>query len=68
MALLDFIIGSLEALGRIAPALSDKAELTGIGRYYATGSMLALHQTGPCDAAATPLTETETLFDFYRRF
>jgi divinyl chlorophyllide a 8-vinyl-reductase len=67
VALLDAIIGGLAALARIAPPLSDKAELARIGRYYATESMLVLDpQTGRYDAAATPSTGTETLFDFYR--
>ena len=39
-----------------------------IGRYYATESMLVLDPvTGRYDAAATPSTGTETLFDFYAR-
>jgi divinyl chlorophyllide a 8-vinyl-reductase len=66
VALLDGIIGVLGALGRIVPALADKAELARIGRYYATESMLVLDaKTGQYDAAATPSTGTETLFDFY---
>jgi divinyl chlorophyllide a 8-vinyl-reductase len=61
------IAGALGALGRIAPGLSDKAELARIGHYYATESMLVLDpQTGRYDAAATPSTGSETLFDFYR--
>jgi divinyl chlorophyllide a 8-vinyl-reductase len=67
VALLDVIAGGLGALARIAPSLSDKAELARIGRYYATESMLLLDpRTGRYDAAATPSTGTETLFDFYR--
>ena len=67
VALLDAIIGGLGMLGRIAPTMADKAELARIGRYYATESMLVLDpQTGTYDAAATPSTGTETLFDFYR--
>ena len=67
VALLDAIIGGLGALGRVAPSLADKAELARIGRYYATESMLVLNpQTGMYDAASTPSTGTETLFDFYR--
>ena len=43
-----------------------KAELARIGRYYATESMLVLDpNTGRYDAAATPSTGNETLFDFY---
>lgn len=67
IVLLDAIIGGLGALGHIVPALSEKAELARIGRYYATESMLVLDpQTGRYDAAATPSTGTETLIDFYR--
>jgi divinyl chlorophyllide a 8-vinyl-reductase len=66
VALLDVIIGVLGTAGRVVPALAAKAELARIGRYYATESMLVLDpQTGRYDAAATPSTGTETLFDFY---
>ena len=71
VALLDVIIGVLSALGRalpFVPALADKAELARIGRYYATESMLVLDPaTGRYDAAATPSTGHDTLFDFYGR-
>jgi divinyl chlorophyllide a 8-vinyl-reductase len=64
--LLDVIIGVLGTLGRVVPKLGEKAELARIGRYYATESMLVLDPvTGRYDAAATPSTGTETLFDFY---
>ncbi|UVO49582.1 NAD(P)H-binding protein [Sphingomonas sp. SUN019] len=64
--LLDTIITVLGALGRVVPALADKAELARIGRYYATESMLVLDPaTGRYDADATPSTGTETLFDYY---
>jgi divinyl chlorophyllide a 8-vinyl-reductase len=66
--LLDAIIGGLGMLGRVVPAMADKAELARIGRYYATESMLVLDPaTGRYDAAATPSTGSETLFDFYAR-
>lgn len=66
--LLDGVVTGLGALGRIVPALADKAELARIGRYYATESMLVLDPaTGRYDATATPSTGTETLFDFYAR-
>ena len=66
VALLDAIIGVLGTAGRVVPALAAKAELARIGRYYATESMLVLDPaTGRYDAAATPSTGTETLFDFY---
>lgn len=64
--LLDVIIGVLGTFGRFVPALAEKAELARIGRYYATESMLVLDpSTGRYNAAATPSTGTETLFDFY---
>ena len=67
VGLLDIVVGGLGALGRIAPSLAEKAELARIGRYYATQSMLVLDPlTGRYDAAATPSTGTQTLFDFYR--
>lgn len=67
VALLDGIVRSLGALGRILPSLAAKAELARIGRYYATESMLVLDpRTGRYDAAATPSTGTESLCDFYR--
>jgi len=64
--LLDAIIAVLAIAGRVVPALAAKAELARIGRYYATESMLVLDPaTGRYDAAATPSTGRETLFDFY---
>ena len=48
--------------------MAAKAELARIGRYYASESMLLLDPaTGRYDAAATPSTGTETLFDYYER-
>jgi divinyl chlorophyllide a 8-vinyl-reductase len=68
VALLDAIVFGLAGLGRVMPALAEKAELARIGRYYATESMLVLDPaTGRYDAAATPSTGSETLFDFYAR-
>ena len=68
VALLDVIVSVLGALGRLSPAMAEKAELARIGRYYATESMLVLDPaTGRYDAAATPATGSETLFDFYAR-
>ena len=65
---LDAIIGVLATLGRVVPALADKAEFARIGRYYATESMLVLDpHTGRYDAAATPSTGSDTLFDYYAR-
>jgi divinyl chlorophyllide a 8-vinyl-reductase len=66
IAMLDAIIAVLGAAGGMLPALADKAELARIGRYYATESMLVLDPTtGRYDAASTPSTGTQTLFDFY---
>ena len=68
VAMLDVIIAVLGAAGRLVPALADKAELARIGRYYATESMLVLDaESGRYDAAATPSTGSETLFDYYAR-
>ena len=67
-ALLDLIVAVLAMAGRVIPSLAQKAELARIGRYYATESMLVLDPaTGRYDAAATPSTGTETLFDSYAR-
>jgi divinyl chlorophyllide a 8-vinyl-reductase len=67
VALLDAIIAGLSAAARLAPSLAEKAELARIGRYYATESMLVLNsETGRYDAAATPSTGSETLFDLYK--
>lgn len=68
VAMLDAIIRVLDTAGRLAPAAADKAELARIGRYYATESMLVLDPaTGRYDAAATPATGTDTLFEFYAK-
>jgi divinyl chlorophyllide a 8-vinyl-reductase len=66
LALLDGIVGAMSLVARLAPSVTEKAELARIGRYYATESMLLLDpETGRYDAAATPSTGSETLFDFY---
>lgn len=66
VALLDAIRLTLEQLGRLNKACSDKAELAKIGRYYATESMLVLNaETGEYDADATPATGSDTLEEFY---
>jgi divinyl chlorophyllide a 8-vinyl-reductase len=68
VALLDVIVWGLGTIGRLVPAMADKAELARIGRYYATESMLVLDpETGRYDAAATPSTGSDTLFDYYTR-
>lgn len=67
LALLDVIIATLAAAGRLSPALKDKAELARIGRYYASESMLVLDPaSGQYLAEATPSTGADTLADFYR--
>lgn len=68
VGLLDGIVTMLAVAGRVVPALAAKAELARIGRYYATESMLVMNaETGRYDAALTPSTGTETLFDHYAR-
>ena len=68
VALFDTIIAGLGAAGRLLPPLAAKAELARIGRYYATESMLVWDPAaGRYDAAATPSTGRDTLFDFYDR-
>jgi divinyl chlorophyllide a 8-vinyl-reductase len=67
VALLDGIITTLSLLGRLRPAFAKKAEFARIGRYYATESMLVFDPVaGTYDAAQTPSTGSETLFDFYK--
>jgi divinyl chlorophyllide a 8-vinyl-reductase len=68
VAMLDWIVWGLGLFGHVIPSLAEKAELARIGRYYATESMLVFDPaTERYDAAATPSTGTETLFDFYAR-
>lgn len=68
LALLGGIRWILAALGRVSPKMADKAELAGIGLYYARESMLVLNpETGMYDADATPSTGTETLAGHYAR-
>jgi divinyl chlorophyllide a 8-vinyl-reductase len=65
-AMLDGIVGVLSLVAPIAGSVAEKAELARIGRYYATESMLWLNpETGRYEAAATPSTGSETLFDYY---
>lgn len=67
-ALLDAVVGTLSAAGRVVPGLAAKAELARIGRYYATESMLVLDPAaGRYDADATPSTGRSTLWDHYAR-
>jgi divinyl chlorophyllide a 8-vinyl-reductase len=66
VALLDGIIGALGLVAPLASRLAEKAEFARIGRYYATESMLWLNpETGRYDAAGTPSTGAETLYDYY---
>ncbi len=68
VALLDTIVWTLSAIGRVVPRAAEKAELARIGRYYATESMLVLDPvSGRYDADATPSVGSETLFDFQAR-
>ena len=64
VAMMDVIRGVLRILGKVSTKMADKAELVGIGRYYATESMLVWDGKG-YDANATPETGTDTLFEFY---
>ena len=66
VGLLDVIIKTLGVMGRVLPPLAAKAELARIGRYYATESMLVMNpDSGRYDAAATPSTGRQTLFEHY---
>ena len=68
VAMISTIRGVLRVLGGISPKMAEKAELAGIGRYYATESMLVWDGArGRYDADATPETGTDTLFEFYER-
>jgi divinyl chlorophyllide a 8-vinyl-reductase len=64
VAIMDVIRGVLRILGKVSPKMADKAELVGIGRYYATESMLVWDGMR-YDANATPETGADTLFEFY---
>jgi divinyl chlorophyllide a 8-vinyl-reductase len=67
VAMLGAIRGGLRAAGLVSARMAEKAELAGIGRYYATESMLVWDAARGCyDAAATPETGSDTLFDFYQ--
>jgi divinyl chlorophyllide a 8-vinyl-reductase len=68
VALMDIVIGMLNLLGKVMPALADKAELARIGRYYATESMLVWDQEKQAyDEQATPSFGEQTLFEHYKR-
>jgi divinyl chlorophyllide a 8-vinyl-reductase len=66
VGLIDVIIGALNVVGKLIPAVADKAELARIGRYYATESMLVWDaEANRYDAALTPSHGKQTLFDAY---
>ena len=66
---LDVIIGALNWVGKLVPAVADKAELARIGRYYATESMLVWNaQSNRYDAELTPSHGTQTLFASYAKW
>jgi divinyl chlorophyllide a 8-vinyl-reductase len=68
LGLIVFIRRALGLLGRFSPSMADKGELAAIGHYYASQSMLVLDPaSGRYDAAATPSTGSDTLFDQYAR-
>ncbi len=64
VAMISAIRGGLRIAGRFSGKLAEKAELAGIGRYYATESML-VWDGARYDAEATPETGADTLFEFY---
>ena len=64
--LLDAIANVLGLFGKVIPVLAEKAELTKIGRYYASESMLVWDANAQrYDADLTPSHGTQTLFDAY---
>ncbi|KAJ0977646.1 hypothetical protein J5N97_013120 [Dioscorea zingiberensis] len=68
IGVMDFVIGVLEFLSRLIPALEDAVEFGRIGRYYAAESMLLLDQeTGEYSAEKTPSYGKDTLEDFFQR-
>lgn len=68
VGIMDFVIGTLDGLGKLFPNLKEAAEFGRIGRYYATESMLVYDEkTGDYDAEATPSYGKETLEMFFDR-
>jgi divinyl chlorophyllide a 8-vinyl-reductase len=66
IGVMDAIVGTLGLLGRISPAMRDKAEFARTGRYYATESMLLWDaEQGRYDADATPEFGSDTLWGHY---
>ena len=67
--LLGAMGGTLGLLGKMFPALADKAELARIGHYYASESMLVWDAHAQrYDADLTPSHGTQTLFEAYDRW
>lgn len=68
VGIMDFVIGTLDGLGKVFPNLKEAAEFGRIGKYYATESMLVYNEgTGQYDAEATPSYGKETLEMFFDR-
>jgi len=66
VAAMRLIAGGLGAAGTVAPPLRRQAELARIGLYYGTESMLVWDAAaGRYDAAATPETGQDTLFEHF---
>ena len=67
--LLEAIANVLGLFGKVIPVLAEKAELTKIGRYYASESMLVWDANAQrYDADLTPSHGTQTLFDAYEKW
>ncbi|XP_039136259.1 divinyl chlorophyllide a 8-vinyl-reductase, chloroplastic [Dioscorea cayenensis subsp. rotundata] len=68
IGVMDFVIGVLEFLSKLFPALEDAAEYGKIGRYYAAESMLVLDpETGDYSSEKTPSYGKDTLEEFFER-
>lgn len=66
LAMMRVIIGGLTLAGYVSRRAADHAEFARIGYYYATESMLLWNDAlKTYDAAATPSTGQDTLFDHY---
>jgi divinyl chlorophyllide a 8-vinyl-reductase len=66
--MMNAIIFTLAAFGKIFPKVHNMAEFARIGRYYATESMLVWNEAlARYDADATPSYGSDTLADFYAR-
>lgn len=68
VALMDAIIATLSALGRVNTGMAQKTEFARIGRYYATESMLVWDAaTAQYDPEATPAFGQDSLRAHYQR-